>query len=132
MSEDEAAADAGHGGLIESLRRAASTAIELVHTRLELLVNELEEERLKLQQMLMFAALAAFCGAIAVLMLSLLIVVVFWDSYRIGALVLLTLVYFAAAVVAYRSFHKRAAERPKLFSASLAELAKDREWLNSR
>ncbi len=46
-------------GLMESLKRLVSTLTSIVSTRLELLANELQEERLRLTQMLVFALICA-------------------------------------------------------------------------
>jgi len=133
MAGDEAGSAAPRsGGVLHSLRRLASTLIELVHTRLDLLATEFEEERLRLQQMVVLAAVAAFCGAIGLVLLSMLIVVAFWDSHRVLALGLLTAAYFAAAAAAFIGYGRKAAAKPGLFSATLAELEKDRQWLKSR
>ena len=61
-----------------------------------------------------------------------LVVVLFWDSYRIAALCGVTLAYALIGVVALwrLSAHKKE-ERPA-FAASLAELEHDRAWLASQ
>jgi uncharacterized membrane protein YqjE len=118
-------------GLMGSSRRLLSTLTSLVSTRLELLANELQEERLRLTQMLLLGLSALFCAGMGVLLLTLFIVVLFWDEHRLVALGVLCVIYFALAVVLAQLLRSKAQTGSKLFSASLAELAKDREQLGA-
>lgn len=75
---------------------------------------------------------AAFFGAIfGVLCLTFLIVAIFWDSHRFYALGGFVLFYFGLALIAAQTLRKRALSRPKLFGATISELAKDYERLRS-
>ena len=69
--------------------------------------------------------------ALAAVMLTLLVVVLFWDSHRITAITLLCVAYAGAGVAIAAAVRTRLRSGSKLFSASLAELAKDRERLRS-
>lgn len=128
MAERDADPEAG---LIASLRRLAATGVAIVHTRLTLLSSELDEERLRVTQMLVLGAIALFCGFIGVLLVTLTVVVAFWDSHRLLALGVLSGIYLACGIAALVALKTRAAQRPKLFSGSLAELARDRDLLGS-
>jgi uncharacterized membrane protein YqjE len=122
-------ADAPEAGLGESVRRLAHTGVGIVRTRLDLLANELEEERARVTRMLVLGAVAAVCFAMVAIVGSLLIVVALWDTHRIAALVGLTVLYAAAGFFALSSLREVAAQRTRLFSQSLAELDKDRGHL---
>ena len=61
-------------GLMESLKRLISTLASIVATRLELLANELQEERLWLTQMFLFALFGLFCFGLGILLLTVFIV----------------------------------------------------------
>ena len=63
-------------------------------------------------------------------MLSLAVVVAFWDTHRLLATVVLGAAYIVIAVVLFLIARSRA-QRPRLFAASLEELAKDRERLGA-
>jgi uncharacterized membrane protein YqjE len=128
MAERDADPEAG---LIASLRRLAATGVAIVHTRLALLSSELDEERLRVTHMFVLGAVALFCGFIGVLLATLTVVVAFWDSHRLLALGVLSGIYLAGGVAALVALKSRAAQRPKLFSGSLAELARDRDLLES-
>ncbi|OGS74963.1 MAG: hypothetical protein A2Z94_00125 [Gallionellales bacterium GWA2_55_18] len=118
-------------GLFGSVKRFAATLASIVSTRLELLANELQEERLRLTQMLLFALLALFCFGMGLLLLTVFIVVLFWDDHRLAVLGALAVIFFALGSLAAVLLRGKAQEKSGLFSASLAELAKDREQLGA-
>lgn len=118
-------------GVIASLRKLAATAISILQTRLELVVNELEEQRARALQMLLLGAVALFCGAVGVLLVTAWVVVALWEQYRLITLAVLALLYFGVAGIALIKLKARAAERPKLLTQTLAELRRDRDLLGS-
>ncbi|OGA39187.1 MAG: hypothetical protein A3G24_18860 [Betaproteobacteria bacterium RIFCSPLOWO2_12_FULL_62_13] len=119
------------GGLVQSLRKLAATLIAVVQTRLELLVTEIEEERLRVLHLLLWGCVALFFLAFGVLMLTFAVVVLFWDTHRLLVAVLLGAFYLAIGAI-FVVVARRAARRSRLFATSLAELAKDRERLTSK
>jgi len=119
-------------GIVQSLRNLAATLVALLRTRFELLATELEEERIRLLQILFWAAGALFFFGVGILLLVVLIIAVFWDSYRITAIVALAAIFLAAGVGMAFGVRRRMNARPKLFSASLDELTKDRDHLTPR
>ena len=132
MAAPEPAAGESGGGILQSLRNLAATLVALLQTRLELLVTELEEERLRLLQLLLWAAGALFFLGIGILLLTVLLVAVFWDSYRITAIVVLAGIFFAAGIGMAIGVRNRMHVRSRLFSASLDELARDKDQLTTR
>ena len=116
-------------GLMDSVKRLVSTLIAIVSTRLELFSNELQEERLRLTQMFFLSLSALFCFGMGVLLLTVFIAVVFWDDHRLAVLGGLCILFFVSGTLMAMSLRNKAQSKPKLFSASLAELAKDREQL---
>ena len=116
-------------GLMGSVKRLLGTLSAIVATRLELLSNELQEERLYLTRMLLLSMMALFCFGLAVLLLTVFIVVLFWDDHRLAVLGALSASFFALGTLLVMLLRGKARAKTKLFSASLAELAKDREQL---
>lgn len=116
-------------GLMESLKRLLSTLTDIISTRLELLGNEWEEERLHLTQMLLISLFTLFCFGTGVLFLSLFLLVLFWDDHRLAVVGALSTFFFALGVVMALVMRRKARAKPKLFSASLAELSKDKAQL---
>jgi uncharacterized membrane protein YqjE len=120
--------DAGRAaGVLDSLRRLAGTLLAALQTRLELVATDIEEERAWIARMAILAALAGFCLALAVNLVVLFLVVLFWDSNRLLAIGALAGVFAALALALGLAARGTAARRPRLFSATLAELRKDRE-----
>jgi len=114
-----------------SARQLLSTLLSIASTRLELLANELQEERLRLTQMLLFALFALFCFGLGILLLTVFIVVLFWDDHRLAVTGILSAVFFALGLVMTALLYGKVQSRSKLFSASLAELSRDREHLEA-
>jgi len=104
----------------------------MLYTRLDLLSLDLEEERAHAILQLVLALTALFFVGVGVVLAALLLVVVYWETQRI--LVLATLAgsfLLAGLVVAGFALHK-VRTKPRLFAASLSELHKDRQQLESR
>jgi len=118
-------------GLIGSLRRLLSTLLDIASTRLELLANELQEERLYLTQMFLVGLFALFCFGMGILLLTVFIAVLFWDDHRLVVLGALSAIFFASALWMTILLRIRAQQKSRLFSATLAELARDRGQLES-
>ena len=118
--------------LMGSVRQMLSTLTSIAATRLELLANELQEERLHLTQMLIFASCALFCFGIGILLLTAFIVVLFWDDHRLAALGMLSVLFFVLGALMAMLLRSKAQAKSRLFSASLAELAKDAELTKGR
>src|ERR1035437_2501954 len=123
---------AGSTGLMESLERLAGTLLAIFQTRLELLSNEMEEERVRIEQMLLYGSVALFFFGLAIMLLTVFVVVVFWDSQRLLVLGVFAALYFVAGLLVWNALRRVAREKSKLFSASLAELADDRDRLAPR
>jgi uncharacterized membrane protein YqjE len=119
-------------GLMESVKRLASTLICIVSTRLELLANELQEERLHLSKMLLYSLSALFFFGVGILLLTVFIVVLFWDEHRLVVLGGLSFAFIVLAMLMALSVRNMAKSKSKLFSASIVELAKDHEQLEPR
>ena len=119
-------------GILQSLRNLATTLVALLQNRLELLATDLEEERIRLLQVLFWAAGALFFFALGVLMITLFVVLLLWDSHRLAGIIVLAAVFLAIGVGLALGVYKLMHRRSRLFSASLDELAKDKDRLTSR
>lgn len=119
-------------GLVDSLTATAATVVAIVHTRLDLLSTDLEEEREHFVSLTLFALGAFFCLGVGVVLLASLLVFAVWDSYRLLALGLLAVTFLGAGGGAIAVALKKIKAKPRLFSASLSELRKDRQWLAPR
>jgi uncharacterized membrane protein YqjE len=124
-------AEESRGGLFESLKTLSGSLLAIVHTRLELLSNDIAEEWAHLTTLLALGLVALFCLGVGVVLLTILIAVAFWESHRLAALGGLTGFFLVAGTgLVWLTMHK-ARTRPRLFEASLAELSRDRQQLGS-
>ncbi|PIV91575.1 MAG: hypothetical protein COZ20_00135 [Gallionellales bacterium CG_4_10_14_3_um_filter_54_96] len=116
-------------GLMVSIKRLLSTLIAIASTRLELLANELHEERLHLEQMLLYFLLALFCIGMSIMLLTVFVVVLFWDDHRLAVLGGAAAVFLMLGMVLVSKLRMLARLKSRLFSVSLTELSKDKEQL---
>ncbi len=110
-----------------SVRAALRSLLALAETRARLAANELEEQALRILEVMVWAAAALFFFSIALVMLSLFVVLVFWDSNRLLAAGLVAFFFLAGGTVSALMVRSGLAARPKFLAATLAELHKDRE-----
>src|SRR3982750_4492447 len=111
--------------------RFVNSALALAHTRVELAAVELAEERERLKRSAVLMACAVFMLSFSLLGVAGWVLVFFWDTHRLEAVAAVTLVFALAGGVLLWRNAALARESPAAFSATLAELAKDRTWLSS-
>ncbi|MBS1169583.1 MAG: hypothetical protein H6R01_501 [Burkholderiaceae bacterium] len=104
----------------------------VLHTRAELLAVEVEEEVLRLFSYLMLSLVALVCFGVAALLLILLVIVAFWDTYRLAAIVVLTGAFGAVAVGIGLYVRNALRTKPRFLSATLSELEKDVDMLRPK
>ena len=114
-------------GLLHSLRRVLAGVIEIVQTRIELVITELEEQRLRTGQIAATALFALFFLAMAIILGTLTVVMLFWQTNPMAVLAGFTALYLALAIIAAVVLRTRLKARPRLLSATLAELLRDRD-----
>ena len=118
------------GGISGALAQLAGGFVALLHTRFELLTVEFEEERERAKDLVVLTVIATVFFSFALIVLSVLVVFLFWDSHPVGALVGVTLVYLAIGAAALVVLQRSRETRP--FAATLAELEKDVQSLRGR
>ena len=116
--------------LLSSIKNLAATGASIAQTRLELLSVDVQIARSKFISLLVMIVCALFFLFFGLVMLSLLIVIYSWESDRILALSLLTSGFIAIGLILAILIMRSLRTMPKLFEASIAELAKDREELS--
>jgi uncharacterized membrane protein YqjE len=117
------------GPFTSAAKNLASTAIGMVQTRLELLSTEWEEERARLGRIWIAVSLALFFTGIATVLVAALVVVAFWESYRLWALGGVAGAFVVAAVACWRIAAAAVVAKPRLFASTLAALSEDRAAL---
>jgi len=125
--------DAGQSpGLLTSLQRLMATLLEILQTRVEIVATEFEEERLRLRELVVFGILTLFFVGVGLTLLTLFVVVLYWDSHRIAVLGVVAFLYLGLGGLTGIILYRRLKSRTRLFAATLSELAKDRDQLSSR
>lgn len=111
-------------GLLSALKNIASNLLASGKTRLELLGNEIEEEKLRAVRLVLLAQGMVFCFGVGTVLMVALLAVLFWES-RFPVLALSAGVFIAAGAF-FCVLFKRATHRQKpVFDASIAELQED-------
>lgn len=112
-------------GLLGSARAALAGLVEIGHTRLQLAATELEEERLRVAQLLLYACAALFFLGLGLVLAALLVVLVFWEGNRLLVLGLETAVFLGLGVGLSLAWRHKAQSKPRLLATTLAELQRD-------
>lgn len=128
MTEDNGASETG---LFTTLKALTSGVLAIIQTRLELLSTDVAVERERLLTLLVMVLAALFFLGVGVLLLALLIVMALWESQRLYALGGMIVFFLGAGAVVGWLAVQKSRKQPRLFDASITELAKDRQDLNS-
>jgi uncharacterized membrane protein YqjE len=119
-------------GLFESLSALATTLLAMAQTRLALLAEEAEAhcQHWLVTALLALGGLLLFAAGLVLGTLSL--VMAFWETHRVLVLGVTAGAYGLAGIAVWAWLLHRLRSRPRLFAASLVELAKDRQQLAPR
>lgn len=112
-----------------SSRRLGAAILGLLHGHVELFGIELQEQKARTLSLLLFAGLALVFALLLLTALSALLLVLLWDSYRLAGIIGLCVFYGAAALFCGLRLKAAVHDEASPFSATLEELAKDRERL---
>jgi uncharacterized membrane protein YqjE len=118
-------------GILHGFKTVLAVLSSMLHTRLDLFVTELEEERERLKQTLVLTLVLFFGLSFGLILLTIFIVALFWDKGWIAAIGCLGAVYLGVGVAAAMKLRSALLRRPGLFPATLAELGKDRDRLRA-
>mgnify|MGYP000290535252 FL=1 len=116
--------------LLSSIKGLASTGASIAQTRLELLSLDVQIARSKFISLLVMIVSALFFLFFGLVMLALLIVIYSWETDRMMALGLLTAAFLSVGLILASIISQTLRKMPRLFEASITELAKDREALS--
>ncbi|MES2899668.1 MAG: phage holin family protein [Pseudomonadota bacterium] len=111
--------------IFESVGRLGASFLAMTETRLELAAVELEEEWRRVLGYLLLGLLSLLLFGIAMLMVALLVILIFWDSYRIPAVIGMAVLFAMAGAYCLVSVKSSIAAKPRLLGATIAELNKD-------
>ena len=115
---------------MQSLRRLADTAVGMVQVRLELFGTELEQEKQRLFDALLRAALGLLLTGLALVLAIAFVVLLFQEGYRLPAIGVLTLLFGGIGgwlLHGARTRLRSGSDGP--FGLSLSEMRRDRDAL---
>jgi uncharacterized membrane protein YqjE len=118
-------------GLLGSLRSLTDSLLGSVQDRVQLLGVELQEEKQRLVQILVWLAAIVSLGFLALIFASLVLVLAFWDTARLAIVVGLAVGYLVGLIVLVISFKRYLARQPAPFKATLSELRDDRACIRA-
>lgn len=118
--------------LPDSLRALGAGLAEAGRQRLQLAALDLEDQALRAGALVAALLVATALGMLAVAALAATVVVFFWDTARLAALLGVSLFFIAGTAAALWQLQRGLRERPPLLAATLAELRKDGERIAGR
>jgi hypothetical protein len=63
-----------------------TTLLDILQTRVEIVATEFEEERARLQELVVFGILTLFFVGVGLTLLTLFVVILYWDTHRLAVL----------------------------------------------
>jgi uncharacterized membrane protein YqjE len=121
--------DPSQTGASSSTRRLGAAFLGLLHGHIELFGIELQEQKARTLSLLLLAGLALVFAMLLLTALSGLVLILLWDSYRLTGIIGLCLFYGLAALFCGMRVKSAIFDESSPFSATLEEVAKDRERL---
>src|SRR5262245_38075082 len=128
---DQPASGKSQQGIVHGFKSALAVLGSMLHTRLDLFVTELEEERERLKQTLVLTLLLFFGLSFGFILLTIFFVALFWERGWIAAIGCLGVAYLALGITSAAKLRNAIIRRPRMFPATLQEISKDRDRLRA-
>ncbi len=112
-----------------SIKKMGSAIAGLVQGHLELIGIEIQEERVRVFKLFLLASVSLILGLLILVGLSAAIVIAFWDSSPIAAILVLCAVYAVVLGLCISRALSLAKMSASPFQATVEELARNRERL---
>ena len=126
---DEHASRQATGGLLNSAQNFLNLGLRLLHTRIQIVATEFEEERERIKMLVLYGVLALVFISLGLITLTLFVTLWLWELYGVQALGIIGLILLGTGIaIALRARHHERC-RPRLFATTLTELGKDRQTL---
>jgi uncharacterized membrane protein YqjE len=118
-------------GIFTLLRKLGLTGLSALENRSELLLVELQEEKNRTIELLIWAAAVCFLGMMFVVVLTGTIIFLFPAEWRIYAAGGFCLLYLAGTIFTLLNLKALVKSAAVPFADTIAEVKKDRQWLES-
>ena len=126
-----AGGEAGRESLFSALKNLLGTLLAIGKTRAELLVTEVEEEKLRLMSLWAKAFSVAWLLALGIVMAICCIALLFWEQ-RVLVFGVAAGLFVSVGLLVFASLRRQLAQPSNMFRASLAELETDMAQLRRR
>ena len=117
--------------ITETVGRLAATLLAMIQTRLALASVEMEEQSQRYLGYLLMSLLALFLFGIAFVLLALFVIILFWETHRIEAVLGMAALFALAALGVGMKVRAGFAAQAPLLSATMGELQKDIDFLKT-
>ncbi len=118
-------------GLFASVRRLLSTVLEMAQVRLDLLGTEVELEKRRLFDVMLWGLFAFLVLGVGLVLLSGFVILLLWDGYRLAAVGVLALVFLVLGGLLMRKARQCLNNQSGMFNASLVELKRDQSSIQT-
>lgn len=119
-------------GLLAALASVLATLGELVFSRVELLLLDLQDAVDGLGRVLLWAFIALMAAGLGLLIGALTLIFAFWDTHRLLVSLLVTGAFLLLALLAALVVRTQLRAQRALFAASLEEFMRDHEYFRPR
>jgi uncharacterized membrane protein YqjE len=119
-------------GVMDTIRSFFASWVAVVKTRVEILSVEIEEQREWIERLVLLAVGALFCLSLGIILLTLFVVVLFWDKYPLAVLGGFTVLYLGSGLGFWLALRAKLKNKPRFFATTAAELGKDYAALQPR
>ncbi len=113
------------------LRKVMRTGWDTIQNRGELFLVELQEEKNNAIELFIWAGAVCFLAVMFLVVLTATIILIFPDDLRVYAAGGFCVLYLAGAILALLNLKALVRTAALPFSETVAEVRKDREWLDS-
>lgn len=112
-------------GLFAALQRLLRSSVQLALLRLDLLVTDLELEKLRLVDVAVRALLGLMLVGLGLVLLIGFVLLLLWDRYRLAAVGVLTLLFLGGGVLLLQAAKRRLNDGEPMLAATRAEFERD-------
>lgn len=120
------------GGLLSALSSALGALGDLLFSRVELLLLDLQDGVDTLGRVVLWGLIGLLAAFMGLFVGALALIFVFWDTHRLLVSLLVTGGFFLLAGIAGLAVRAQLRSQRALFAASLEEFARDRDYFRPR
>lgn len=117
--------------LTDTLSKMAGSVLAIAKNRAALASIELQEELSRIIGYIIFSIAAFFCILVGIIMAGVLVVVLCWDTCRVGALGGVTVFFLIVGIILALKLRSSLRNRPKILAKTREEIATDIARLKS-